>query len=66
MGRKQASTDDKVQKNRDRALTWYYDHRQQVLDKQRATYAENKANRNRIAELEAEIERLRGELENGK
>ena len=63
MGRKQTSTDDKVQKNRDRALTWYYDHRQEVLNKQRETYAENKANRNRIAELEAEIERLRGELD---
>ena len=63
MGRKQASNDDAVQRNRDRALTWYYDHRQEVLNKQRETYAENKANRSRIAELEAEIERLRGELD---
>ena len=50
------SDDIQVQKNRDRALAWYYDHRQQVLDKQKAAYAENKANRSRIAELEAELE----------
>ena len=66
MGRKQASDNPKVQKDRDRALQYYYDHRQQILERQKATYQENKSNRSRIAELEAEIERLRGEIENGK
>ena len=66
MGRKQASNDDAVQRNRNRALQYYYDHRDEILKRQKETYVENKANRARIAELEAEIERLRGELENGK
>ena len=63
MGRKQTSDDNGVQRNRDRALQYYYDNRDEILKRQKATYAENKANRSRIAELEAEIERLRGELD---
>ena len=47
-------------------MQYYYDHRDEILKRQKETYVENKANRARIAELEAEIERLRGELENGK
>ena len=63
MGRKQTSDNPKVQKDRDRALQYYYDHRQEILERQKATYQENKANKAKIAELEAEIERLRGELD---
>ena len=63
MSRKQVSDNPKVQKDRDRALQYYYDHRQQILERQKAKYQENKANRDKIAELEAEIERLRGALD---
>ena len=63
MGRKQTSDDKGVQRNRDRALQYYYDHRNEILKRQKETYEQNKANRSRIAELEAEIERLRGELD---
>lgn len=65
MARK-GSSDETIKKDRDRALQWYYDHREEVLKKRKAAYAENKANRSRIAELEAEIERLRGELDDEK
>ena len=50
----------------ERSKQWYYDHREQVLAKQKLKYEQNKKNSQKIKDLEEEIRLLKEELKNGK
>ena len=50
----------------ERAKQWYYDHREEVLAKQRLKYEQDKKNRQKVKDLEQEIQRLKEEMKNGK
>ena len=52
--------------NNERSKQWYYDHREEVLAKQRLKYEQDKKNRQKVKDLEQEIKRLEEELNNGK
>lgn len=51
--------------NNERSKKWYWDHREQVLAKQRLKYEQDKKNRQKIKDLEQEIKRLQEGIENG-
>ena len=52
--------------NNERSKNWYYEHREEVLAKQRLKYEQDKKNRQKVKDLEQEIQRLKEEMKNGK
>ena len=52
--------------NNERSKNWYWQHREEVLAKQRLKYEQDKKNREKVKDLEQEIKRLQEELKNGK
>lgn len=52
--------------NNERSKQWYWEHREEVLAKQRLKYEQDKKNRQKVKDLEQEIKRLQEELKNGK
>ena len=52
--------------NNERSKNWYWQHREEVLAKQRLKYEQDKKNRQKVKDLEQEIKKLQEELKNGK
>lgn len=52
--------------NNERAKNWYWQHREEVLAKQRLKYEQNKKNQQKVKDLEQQIKLLQEELKNGK
>ena len=52
--------------NNERSKNWYWQHREEVLARQRLKYEQDKKNREKVKDLEQEIRRLKEELKNGK
>ena len=61
--RKYATLEEAQRVNNERSKQWYYKNKEQVLEKQRKKYAENKANEIKLAEAEKRIHELELELE---
>ena len=52
--------------NNERSKQWYWEHREEVLAKQRLKYEQDKKNREKVKYLEQELQRLQEEMKNGK